>query len=376
MFMKTEHNTRPSRPWSTAALILAFWTIIALLYTGQNFFSTYFQGKEIAWSRLISWSFTRWLLWALATPVVFYLARRFTIERSRLVKGLAKHLGLGIIVAFSHIVLEVTTNYLVWKIAGETIPTWDRFRGLLTYSFHVNLLVYWAILGAWHTLDYHKKFRERELHASQLEAQLTQARLQALEAQIKPHFLFNTHHAILSLMLKKKNDQAIKMLTQLSDLLRLSLENTNAQKISLKEELDFLKLYLDIQQTRFKDRLHVVMNIADNTLNARVPNLIMQPLVENAITHGIAPHSNAGRLEISSTRENGRLKLLIRDDGPGLANGETANFVEGVGLSNTKARLQQMYGGDHDFKLTDATGGGLLVTMDIPFQETTEGSSS
>ena len=170
--------------------------------------------------------------------------------------------------------------------------------------------------------------------------------------------------------------QAIKMLTQLSDLLRLSLENTNVQEISLKEELDFLKLYLDIQQTRFKDRLRIEMNIADDTLHARVPNLIMQPLVENAITHGIAPHSEAGRLEIRSTRENGRLKLLIRDDGPGLANGETADFVEGVGLSNTKARLRQMYGGDHDFKLTDATGGGLLVTMDIPFQETSEESSS
>jgi hypothetical protein len=288
----------------TWALIFAFWTLIAVLYASQNVFSSYSQGREIDWARLISWSFTRWLLWAVLTPLVFHFVRHFPIERHDLRRGLSKQLVLGLVLALGQLILETATNYVVWLMADAPIQPLERFQSLLTYTFHVNLLVYWAIVGAAHALDYYRKFRERELQASQLKAKLTQAQLQALKAQIHPHFLFNTHHAILSLMLKKENEAAMKMLTRLSDLLRLSLENTTAHEVSLKQELEFLNLYLEIQQTRFQDRLQVQMEIAPDTLHACIPNLIMQPLVENAIQHGIAPHSSAGVLEIRATRDN------------------------------------------------------------------------
>ena len=349
-------------------LILAFWMLIAVLYTSQNLLSKIVQGGEIDWARLLVWSLTRWVIWAVLTPIVFTMARRFPLERTQFSRGILTHLGVGTSISLVHLAIEITVLYLIWLAFGEAIQIKERFVSLLTYTFHVNLLIYWAIVGAYKAFDYYQRFRERELKASQLETQLTQAQLQTLKAQIHPHFLFNTHHAILGLMMKNKNEAAIKMLTGLSDLLRLTLETTEAQETSLKKELEFLNLYLEIQQTRFQDRLRVKMDIAKETLNARIPNLIMQPLVENAIEHGIAPYSNAGFLEIRSSRENGKLKLQVKDDGPGLTRIKDQTIKEGVGLKNTRARLEQLYNSAYEFELSNATDGGLLVTLTIPFQ--------
>lgn len=347
--------------------ILAFWIFIALLYTSQNILSRLAQGGAIEWGRTLSWSLTRWFIWAALTPLVFMLARRFPIERAQLKRGIFLHLGLGASVALFHVMMEVALLYVIWRLAGETIPTFQRFISLLTYSFHVNLLIYAAIVGAYYAFDYYQKFRERELAASRLQTQLSQAQLQALKAQIHPHFLFNTHHAILALMLKKENDAAMQMLTRLSDLLRLTLENARLQQVSLKQELEFLELYLNIQKTRFQDRLQVRMNIDAEALSAQVPNLILQPLVENAIEHGIAPHSSASRLEIGARREDGKLILTVWDDGPGLSDKQP--IKEGIGLKNTHERLQQMYGESHKFELRSAMNGGLLVALEIPYLE-------
>ena len=243
----------------------------------------------------------------------------------------------------------------------------------MTYNLHVNLLVYGALVGAWHARNYYTKYRERELEASrlalvtsQLEAQLTRAQLQALKMQLHPHFLFNTHHAILALMLKHENETAIKMLTRFSDLLRLTLDNTGDQTVSLKQELEFLHCYLEIQKMRFQDRLRVHMDIDPQVLSAQVPNLILQPLVENAIQHGIASHSSAGLIEVTALRENDRLKLEVCDDGPGLPE-DLAALKEGIGLSNTRARLTELYGDAYHFDLSNRTATGLRVTIKIPF---------
>jgi sensor histidine kinase YesM len=345
--------------------ILIFWMFIAVLYTSQNILSRLVQGGAIEWGRTLSWSLTRWFIWAALTPLVFTLARRFAIDRAKLKHGLLQHLGLGSLVALAHIVIEVALLFVIWRLAGEPFPTLQRFVGLLTYSFHVNLLIYAAIVGAYYAFDYYQKFREGELAASKLQSQLSQAQLQALKSQIHPHFLFNTHHAILALMMKRENDSAMQMLTRLSDLLRLTLENSGLQMVSLKQELEFLALYLDIQKTRFQDRLHVKMNVDAEVLSAAVPNLILQPLAENAIEHGIAPYSTAGLLQIEAKRVDGKLTMMICDDGPGLS--EKQAVREGIGLNNTRTRLQQMYGDAHKFELISGKN-GLQVLIEIPFQ--------
>ncbi|MCA1557757.1 MAG: histidine kinase, partial [Acidobacteria bacterium] len=230
------------------------------------------------------------------------------------------------------------------------------------------LLIYWVILGIDHALRYYTKYRERELQASQLEARLAQAQLQVLKMQLHPHFLFNTLHAISTLM-HRDVEAADRMIARLSDLLRLALDNEGVQEVTLKQELELLERYLEIEQTRFRDRLTVEMRIEPEVLDARVPNLILQPLVENAIQHGITPRRGQGRIEIGARRTNGTLDIYVRDDGRGLAGATDETVKEGVGLSNTRARLLQLYGGHARFELRCPPEGGTLASLAIPFHE-------
>lgn len=187
--------------------------------------------------------------------------------------------------------------------------------------------------------------------------------------QLQPHFLFNTLHSV-SALIHKDPVSADRMIARLGDFLRLTLENAGTQEVSLQEELEFLKCYLEIERVRFRERLTVQMNIEPQTLNARLPNLILQPIVENAIKHGIAPRTKPGRIEIEARRFNGILHVQITDNGPGLpANGGSGRIVKGgVGLANTEARLQQLYGSDHRLDLANTSKGGLTVILEIPFK--------
>jgi sensor histidine kinase YesM len=245
------------------------------------------------------------------------------------------------------------------------------YKTFLLINFHLALFFYWAILGVNYAIDYYQKYRERELRASQLETRLAQARLQVLKMQLHPHFLFNTLNAISELVFKDP-ESAEHMITNLSDLLRLSLDNVGVQEVPLKQELDFLNKYVEIEQTRFHDRLQLSTDIAPETLDAWVPNMILQPLVENAIRHGIGMRSAGGHIEIGAERENGMLRLFVRDNGGGLHNGEQKQLKEGVGLANTRARLAHLYGEEHRFDLDNVPGGGLMVDMSIPFRVTND----
>jgi LytS/YehU family sensor histidine kinase len=243
----------------------------------------------------------------------------------------------------------------------------QAYKFFLFVNFHLALFFYWAILGVNYAIDYYQKYRERELRASQLETRLAQARLQVLKMQLHPHFLFNTLNAISELVYKDP-ESAEQMITNLSDLLRLSLENVGVQEVPLKQELDFLNKYVEIEQTRFHDRLQMNMEIEPETLDACVPNMILQPLVENAIRHGIGMRSSGGKIEIGADRVDGMLHLFVRDNGRGLLNGEKKALKEGVGLANTRARLAHLYGAAHRFDLKNSPGGGLMVDLAIPFR--------
>jgi LytS/YehU family sensor histidine kinase len=229
------------------------------------------------------------------------------------------------------------------------------------------MMTYWAVVGLVHAVDFHRESQERELTAAQLQTRLAEAQLQSLQRQLHPHFLFNTLHTISALM-HRDTEAADAMLARLSDLLRLTLERIGTQVLPLKEELDFVEKYLEIEQARFGDRLQVRFDTPPGTLDAAVPNLLLQPLVENAVRHGIGPKVGGGRVEVVARRDGDMLKLVVRDTGYGVpAEKLTALNTGGVGLSNTRSRLETLYPGRHRFEFQSSAAGGLEVSVVIPF---------
>ncbi|MGH9935082.1 MAG: sensor histidine kinase [Blastocatellia bacterium] len=346
------------RRWARWVLIFGAWTLLGALSAVRIVVTYAYSGNTVAWRRALTLALADWYVWALLAPAIAWLARRFAIERRSWLRSLMLHLPASLVFSILKMVIEF--RLLQWLDPASA----QRYPVLQLPS---TLFTYYAILGAIYAFDYYRKYRAHELKASQLEARLAQAQLQALKMQLHPHFLFNTLHAISSLM-RRDVEAAERMITQLSDLLRLTLENVGAQETPLRQELEFLERYLEIEQTRFRDRLRVKMEIEPETLDARVPNLILQPLVENAVRHGIAPRAAPGLIEISAKRNENKLELQIRDDGVGVPDENRTRIKEGVGLANTRARLEQLYGADYRFDLSNHDKGGLVVSLTIPFR--------
>jgi len=238
--------------------------------------------------------------------------------------------------------------------------------------FDWEMMTYWAIVGLSHALGYRREAQARALNASQLETRLVEAQLQSLQRQLQPHFLFNTLNTISALM-HRDVEAADMMIARLSDLLRISLQMVGVQEISLKEELDFLSKYLEIEQTRFRDRLTVVFDVQPEALDALVPNLILQPLVENAIKHGIGPRPSPGTITIKARLAGSeRLELIVQDNGVGMSAARLSDFNRGVGLSNTRARLEHLYGPLHRFEFRQPPEGGLQVLIAVPLEAVAE----
>jgi signal transduction histidine kinase len=351
--------------WAKGLLVFGFWTLIGLSFASQYYIAMARAGNPVTWSHALSWTLADWYVFAVLSFPVILLARRFRLESTTWLRSVAAH-GVGcVFFSLGYMVLRAWVGQAQSWMGDQPVSFEAAFKPLLVKTWHFNLLIYWVVVSVSYAFDYYRKFQERELHALELEKRLTEAKLQALQMQLNPHFLFNTLHAISSLM-HRDVEAADRMIMRLSDLLRRTLESADTQEVPLKQELDFLQSYLDIEQIRFGERLTLRWEIATETLDARVPSLILQPLVENAIHHGIGPHAKAGRIEITAGRDNGRLQLEVRDNGSGLPAGTQPE--EGVGLSNTRARLQQLYGDAHRFELHNATEGGLVVCMTIPFR--------
>jgi signal transduction histidine kinase len=338
-------------------------TLLGFFFASRTFilYNAY-PDNTISWSEALYPALTDWYLWAFLSPAIFLLARAFPLERGRWPRRLPVLLLAGVGISLAKVWLDVQAGVLLPWISEA--PFGQRVR----VDTHFNLMTYAVILGLAYMVIYYRRYRERELQASQLEAQLSRARLQVLEMQLHPHFLFNTLNAITALI-HRDVDAAERVVTRLGELLRLTLDNTGKQEVRLKDEIEFLDRYVEIETTRFGDRLSVDFEIEPDALDAEVPNLILQPLVENAIRHGIARRSGPGRVTVRAARANGRLELAVVDDGPGLADNGGEAPEEGVGLSNTRERLEQIYGPDHHFVLETPVAGGLRVRISIPFNE-------
>ncbi|HSK10268.1 MAG TPA: histidine kinase, partial [Vicinamibacterales bacterium] len=310
-----------------------------------------------------------WLAWAALTPFVFWMARRFRFERRALWRPFLAHLPAAAATSLVHV---MTMSLVAGLLRGTISWEWWIADVRRTYWMSVDweMVTYWALVGTSHALHYHGIVRQREVAAAQLEARLAEARLQSLQRQVHPHFLFNTLHSISALM-HIDLPAADRMLALLGDLLRSSLRLT-AQEIPLKDELDLLRKYLEIEQIRFQDRLTVSYDIAGETLDALVPSLVLQPLVENAIEHGIAPNSGPGRLEVFARRKDGQLWLEVRDNGVGLREDSLTAVQKGIGVSNTRSRLQCLYGAASRFEFCRAGPSGLTVRVVIPWRAAAE----
>src|SRR5256714_9084306 len=308
-------------------------------------------------------------VWAILSPVVFRFSRRFPVELRPLnVRNLLLYFPALISFAGIHQVIHLA---VLWSIT----PRWrqkypallDCYRAYFAFGFYVDLIIALLIVIAVHALLYYQNFRASELAQSSLKTQVAKAQLRALKMQLHPHFLFNTLHSISSLVLEDP-PKANSMIARLGDFLRLTVENSEQQLVTLKEETEFLRCYLEIEQVRFGDRLAVAFEIEPTTLSAAVPHLILQPVVENAIQYAIAPRATPGRIHIEAKRLNGSLRLEVKDNGPGIVSNGDLIEKQGVGLSNVRARLNQIYGSDFRFELMNSKDGGLTVVMEIPFQ--------
>jgi two-component system, LytTR family, sensor kinase len=322
---------------------------------------------SMAWRTFLS-QLAVWLAWVLIAPVALRLRQRWPVERGTLKRALPVHLVAVLLLCAIHSAIALLTDWLIMQ-DGQPIPE-GQLTVLLTYWWVRDLpfcaLFYGLILGIDSALDYYRQFRERQLRTSQLEAQLAQAELQMLKMQLHPHFLFNTLNGITGLVRDNDNAAAVQMLVGLSDLLRQTLDNAGKQEVRLGEELEWLELYLKLQQIRFSDRLQVSINAAPETLDALVPNLITQPLVENAIRHGLSPRARPGSVSLSARRVNARLELSVSDDGVGLPEGWHPANSKGVGLLNTEARLRQLYGPDFALEVRNREQGGVEALLTIP----------
>jgi two-component system LytT family sensor kinase len=346
---------------------------VALTMTAVDASQVYFNYALLSPHGIPCWdavlrSAPMWLLWAALTPLAFGFARRVAEDRFWSGWAVPLHLLVGFGFALAHI--AVATLLSVWAgWAAEWGYTYEvLFVKSLTSKVAVHLLAYGAIVGTFYARENHRRYRERERATAHLEQRLAEARLQALRTQLQPHFLFNTLNAISVLVLKGETQTAIRMLSRLSDLLRVTLDAGDAPTVPLGKEMEFLARYLDIEQVRFHDRLTVATDVAPDTLDAPVPTLILQPLVENAIRHGIARQVGAGRVEVRAAREGGRLRMEVRDTGPGLPAGGAGAIVEGIGISNTRARLAEMYGDEARMRIENAEGGGLRVVVEMPYR--------
>jgi two-component system LytT family sensor kinase len=358
--------TRGLRKWSPWLLGFGLWTLLGLLSAMQSAIFYAREGRPTPWAFVLIDRLADWYTCGVFTPLFFWLARSFPIDRQSWTRAVPVNLAV--------ILACVPLKYLLYvSIMHRLAPGYrDRaFDAVLIQNFISETMAFAAIVGIVHAIELDKRGRQRAQQAARLETLLAEARLEALTAQLQPHFLFNTLHSVSTLM-HRDVESADTMLARLGDLLRYTLDSRGRPEHSLADELRVLDSYVDIMRMRFGDRLTVQIDVPPDAAGGRVPRFILQPLVENAMQHGIGNRPGPGRISIEAQRLDDRLRITVADDGAGQP-GRTAQIAgnafprEGIGLSNTRARLSARFGDDHDLQLSQSENGGLVVTLTIPF---------
>ena len=360
------HSDSPRWVW-----VAAIWGGIALFDATQNVFVMRAEGMHHYWARLFFTLFVAWLPWALATPLVFYLGRRYPAVQWRKASTWIAHLPacgfIGLIYSMWLAMWESLLNPWAFSHGSDPFPQiWPRkfYGGMLA-----DLILYSVLLLVVYLFDSRSKLSLQQAETARLNEQLSKAQLNALRRQIEPHFLFNALNSIAGLVRENQNDAAVSMIAGLSDFLRKVLEHSERHQVPLVEELEFTQKYLDIQKVRFAERLQFSVDVPSDVLSAQVPSLILQPMVENAIKHGIAKRAQGGAIHIAASRSNGTLMLRVYNDGPSLPAGwETTQ--SGIGIWNVRTRLQSLYGNACDLTLRNRAPGGVEAAVSVPFVST------
>jgi len=355
---------RRSMPRSATLWLLgiALGALLGVVDSWQSYYLGNAVGIRLPFLRVLVSNTIYWMVFAVLVPPVIAFAKRVRLDGRLRLSRLAVHAVAGVVFGIVHAA--------VWVVLTGLLPTFNdhlaRFVTTVRDYIAAEVLTYWAIVIAFYAMHYYHESQQRERDAAKLQMTLAEARLEVLRSRMNPHFLFNTLNSISTLALKGDNDATAEMLARLSELLRVSLDERCPHEVSLSHELELLDRYLAIQRVRFADRLTVCQRIGDDTQDALVPSMILQPLAENAIRHGIDAHCGAGTVTIESERRDGSLHLRVSDSGPGFPNEASIGRL-GVGLSNTRARLEQLYGERQRIVFGRSEQGGGTVTVTIPY---------
>ncbi len=369
------HNSlkRSARIVGIAVVICS---VIGLLEATQVYFMSARAGRPLSWTRSVGATMPSWFVLAAMVPFVVAVARRFPLETLRRPSTVIAHVLAA--VAYSLLNLALSgwiSDFVLYD--GVAVGFLQNLWRLIAQYFTVVLVQYFSVVGVYYAFMYNKRYREKEraaaelaLRTSQLEASLSRANLEALRMQLNPHFLFNTLNTVSVLALKGEKQRVSRMLSRLSDLLRLSLEN-DRQTLSLKEELEFLDRYMEIEQVRFKDRLSVSIDVDPAAYDAEVPSLLLQPIVENAVKYGFSQTIGPGEISITARIDGDFVEITVTDTGPGMPESRVHGSGTGVGLANTRARLEQLYGRNYTLELSNRPEGGAHVRVRFPFMPAT-----
>jgi two-component system, LytTR family, sensor kinase len=363
-------DTRPHTRSTRWTWIAAIWCAGALFGASQTILVMHAMGGRRPWLLPLATEFVSWLPWALATPFIVELARRRPIVHGVILKGVTVHL-----MAFAFVsavagawsaLLRVLFNPWHHSPPPTFISTWYTS---LTGQILTFVIVYALILTVTYVVDSREKMERQMTETARLNEELSRAQLAALRRQMDPHFMFNTLNSIVGLVRDQRNDAAVGMIVGLSEFLRRASEDANRSQVTLTEEVEYLQRYIDIQKVRFGDRLRVRLDIPSELGDTQVPNLLLQPLVENAIKHGVSKRVAGGEIRVAGVRRDGALRLTVYNDGPwGREDLEAAS--DGVGLGNLRTRLQILYGDRSELLLRPVDAGGVEVVVTLPFQET------
>jgi two-component system, LytTR family, sensor kinase len=337
---------------------------LIVLFTIQNYLTPVVQRGTDSFARTFALQVIVWTTWVVLSPIIFAAARRWRRDLRLTVGAVVRQFLVSLGVALLHAALAGTVRWTLGLSIATDLPV--VIVNSMVANLGANILRYWLIASAYHAVAYHHEVRARDVRAARLEASLVQAKLDRLQSRLQPHFLFNTMNSIGALI-HEQPAAAEQMLGSLSELLRASLNAEPAREVTLQCELELLRQYVSIQQMRFQDRLRVSIETAPDALNAYVPHLVLQPLVENAIRHGIAPREAAGHVRVAAGRDGENLKLIVEDDGMGEVERGSSSAAGGFGLAGTRARLQHLYGGSAKLELKPRTPTGVVATVQLPF---------